>query len=127
MLKGLLVLGHETLPTGPSFFTRLLICCGALGILTRAHESVSSVWISHGVVGFSERFHARNRLRNGGINAFVIAGIKAKNGSCDARHCLFVGRHTVKNKCSGQIVPIGGKPERLPPAPAKAHDEEFAV
>src|SRR5215471_9201775 len=100
-VERLLVLGHETLPTRPAVFPRLLICCGAIGILTRAHETVSSTLISHGVVGFSESFHARSRLRDGSINAFIIAGIKAENGSCDVRHCLFIGRRTVKNECSG--------------------------
>src|SRR6185437_16855680 len=72
-------------------------------------------------------FHVRDRLRNGGADAHVVARVKSINRSGDTRHGVFIGGHSVKHKCGAQVFAIGGEAEALSAAPAKSGDEKFAV
>src|ERR1700736_56301 len=88
---------EQTLPAEPGVGARLLVGIFCIGSFAGTHEAVSRAVVGYRVVGFAGRFHLRDGIWNGRVDAGIIPGIEAIDRRFDAYHRVFVRGPAVDN------------------------------
>src|SRR5215831_17908481 len=92
------LLAQKRFPAGPGVGASLFIGVVGVGSFTGTHEAVARAIVGYRIVGFAGGFHGGDSIGNGRINARVIAGVEAVDGSFDARHGVFFWWAAVKHE-----------------------------
>src|SRR5438477_4694464 len=83
---------QQILESFPPFFARLLVWLAGVRGFAGAHESVSGTFVGHRLVGLPGFLHQLSGLRDGGVDAFVVAAVKTIHRAVDAGAVLFLVR-----------------------------------
>ena len=96
-----------------------------VGVFAGAHEAVACSFIGDGIVFFAGGLHGVGCGRYGGVDASVVAGVEAVDGSGDGGDVRGAG--AVEDEGGGEVFAVGGEGEGFASAPAEACDCDFAV
>src|SRR6185312_7470099 len=73
-------------PAVPGFIASLLIALACVRSFAGAHKAVAGTFVSHGLIGLTRSRHVFFCLRNRGVDAIVVSGIKAVNRGGNVFH-----------------------------------------
>src|SRR5437773_7567058 len=119
---------QQILEPFPRFFARLLVRFVGVGGFARAHEAMSGAVVGHRLVGLPGLLHQLGGFWDGGIDAFVVAAVKAIHRAVDAGDVLFpVRARAVECKPGFDVPVVRRKSKRLSAAPAESAHRHLAV
>src|SRR5688500_847143 len=136
LLEGFLIIGG-------GFVVSFLVACrfwsGRLRCIAGAHETVSRSFVRHLIKSLLQLSHCRGGRGKRGVDARIVAGVKAVNRSFDARERGFIRlpfsgplrsyrrRRSVENKTGFDVRVVGGVAECLTAAPTISGYDDFAI
>jgi S-DNA-T family DNA segregation ATPase FtsK/SpoIIIE len=119
--------GEDCFEADPGAFAGFFVFGAAGGIFAGFHEAVAGAFVGDGVEFLTRRFHELDGFWNRGVDAGVVAAVKAEDWAGDFREVLVVGRAAVEYEGGLDFLVVGGEPEGLGAAPAETADDDLAI
>src|SRR5262245_48100500 len=118
---------QQLFPALPGGVPRGLVGPARARSIAFPHETVAGPLVGDLVVVLPGLLHLALHRRDRGRDAGVVAAVEAMDGTGDAGHLGFVRGLAVEHVGGFEALVVSRVPERLPPAPAEATDDDFAV
>ena len=88
---------------------------------------MAGAFVGDGVEFLARRFHELDGFWNRGVDASVVAAVKAEDWAGDFREVLVVGRAAVEYEGRFDVLIVRGEAEGLGAAPAETADDDLAA